>query len=191
MSLPFAFQPLDAASAPEASRPMLVGSERKFGFVPSPVARAAHAPVALRHLLASLAAFDQTSLTPIEREVVAMSVAWEVGCRYCMALHSALLAGAPEHAPLVAALRDDTPLGDARLEALRRFARALVTERGHVPPAAWAALADAGYDESQALEIVLGVGAYQLSTMINIVTGAELDPPFVPFAWSREMPAAV
>ena len=181
----FQFSPLTAATAPEGAGAVLAASARKFGFLPSPVARVAHAPVALKHLLAGFAAFDQTSLAPIEREVIAMSVAWENECHYCMAMHSALLAGAPEHAATVAALREGTPIPDPRLEALGRFVRAVVRQRGRVPADDWAALADAGFTEAQALEIVLGVGVYVLSTLLNVVTGAELDPPFAPFDWRR------
>jgi uncharacterized peroxidase-related enzyme len=186
----YRFAPLTVATSSDAVRPVLAASERKFGFLPSPVARVAHAPVTLRHLLASFAAFEQTSLTPIEREVIAMSVAWENECRYCMAMHSALLAQRPEHADTVAALRAGTPLGDARLEALRRFTQAVVRDRGRVAPELSGALADAGFTEAQALEIVLGVGVYVLSTLLNIVTAAELDPPFVPFDWRRSTPTA-
>lgn len=177
--------PLTAATAPEGSRAMITGSERKFGFVPSPVARAAHAPVALKHLLAGFAAFEQTSLMPMEREVVAMTVAFENECHYCMAMHSALLHASPDAAPLAPALRDGEPLADARLEALRVFARALVRERGRVGEAEWAALEAAGFTEAQALEVVLGVGVYVTSTFMNIVMQAELDPPFAPFAWQH------
>jgi AhpD family alkylhydroperoxidase len=185
MPAPFAFPALTAETAPDAARPVLRAAERSFGFLASPLARVAHAPAALRHLLAGFPAFDQTSLAPIEREVVAMTVAWENGCHYCMALHSALLAGAPEHAATVAALRDGTPIPDARLEAVRRYARSVVRDRGRVPAETQAALRAAGYGEAQALEIVLGVGVYVLSTLLNVVTGAELDPPFAPFAWER------
>jgi AhpD family alkylhydroperoxidase len=185
MSAPFAFAPLTATTAPTAATAFITGSEQKFGFVPSPVARLAHAPVALRQLLGALTAFDQTSLTPIEREVVAMTVAWENECHYCMALHTALMAGAPEHAETVAALRAGTPLQDARLEALRVFVLEVMRERGRPSLETWHALARAGFTEPQALEIVLGVGAYFMSTLFNIITRAELDPPFVPFEWSR------
>lgn len=184
------FTPLTTATAPEAAQLILAASERKFGFLPSPVARVAHAPVALKHLLAGLAAFEQTSLAPVEREVIAMTVAWENECRYCMAMHSALLARSAGHADVVAALREGTPLPDARLEALRRYARAVMRERGRVPDEISAALADAGFTEAQALEIVLGVGVYVLSTLLNVVTDAELDPPFVAFDWHRPAPHA-
>lgn len=190
MSTPFHFAPLTAETAPSASVPFIVGSQEKFGFVPSPVARIAHAPVALRQLLGALGSFDQTSLSPIEREVVAMTVGWENECHYCMALHSAMMAGAPEHAETIAALRAGTPLSDARLEALRLFVTEVVRERGRPSDETWQALARAGFTETQALEIVLGVGVYMMSTLFNIVTRAELDPPFVPFDWSRRVSQA-
>ena len=190
MSGPFPFEPLTVATATDAARPMLAASERRFGFVPSPVARVAHAPGTLKHLLGALAAFEQTSLGPIEREVVAMTVAWENECRYCMAMHSALLAGAPDQAPVVAALREGTPIPDTRLEALRRFTRAVVRERGRTSDETWAAFREAGFTEEQAIEVVLGVGVYVLSTLLNIVTRAELDPPFASFDWQRPVPRA-
>ena len=190
MSTPFTFAPLTAATAPSAAAAFITGSAQKFGFVPSPVARVAHSPVALRQLLGALGAFDQTSLAPIEREVVAMTVAWENECHYCMALHTALMASAPEHAETVAALRAGTPLPDARLETLRVFVQEVIRERGRPSRGTWEALEGAGFTEAQALEIVLGVGVYFMSTLFNIVTRAELDQPFVPFGWSRPVPRA-
>jgi len=180
-----AFPALTVDSAPPAARPILAASERQFGFLPSPVARAAHAPVALKHLLAGFAAFDQTSLAPVEREVVAMTVAWEIECHYCMAMHSAILSGNPDAAVLVTALRDGSALADERLEALRGYVRAVVRHRGSVPDREAAALRAAGFGDAEALEIVLGIGVYLLSTLLNKVTGAEVDAPFVAFAWER------
>ncbi len=181
-----AFPPLAADNAPPASRPILAASVRQFGFVPSPVARVAHAPVTLKHLLAGFAAFDHTSLTPVEREVVAMTVAWEVDCHYCMAMHSAILGAGPQaDAALVASLRDGSVLADVRLEALRRYVRAVVRERGLVPGDDVTALRAAGFGDTQALEIFLGVGVYLLSTLLNKVTRAEVDAAFAAFAWQR------
>ena len=185
MSTPFTFAPLTATTAPSGAAAFITGSQQRFGFVPSPVGRVAHSPIALRQLLGALGAFDQTSLAPIEREVVAMTVAWENECHYCMALHTALMAGAPEHSETIAGLRAGTPLSDGRLETLRVFVQEVIRERGRPSLETWHALARAGFTETQALEIVLGVGVYLMSTLFNIVTQAELDPPFVPFAWSR------
>src|SRR5262245_60722887 len=134
------FPRLNSETASPAVRPALEASAKGFGFLPDPIAKAAHSPQLLRHLLAGFAAFDAGSLSELEREVVAMSVAFEVGCHYCMALHSAVLTRKPEHAELLRALRDGTPLAAAKLETLRGFVRLLVRERGHVSDVAFQAM---------------------------------------------------
>lgn len=183
MSITFA--PLTVETPNAAARALIAASHKQLGFVASPVARTAHAPGVLKHLFASFAAYEATSLSPLEREVVAMTVAFEHGCHYCMAMHSAMQASQPDAAPIVEALRRGTALPDARLDALRSYARALVRHRGHVPEAIADAFLAAGFRPEQALEVVLGVAVYALSTYLNIVTEAPLDPPFEPFRWSR------
>jgi alkylhydroperoxidase family enzyme len=183
MTHPERFSPLDRDHAPAAARPILRASEQQFGFVPTPLARGALSPALLAQVLAGLRAFDQTSLSPLEREVVALSTAYEQGCAYYMALHSALLARSPEHAPLLEALRRGAPLQEERLEALREFSRELLCERGSVRAGTWERFERAGFTPEQALEVVLGVGAYVLSTLLNILVEAPLDAAFAPFAW--------
>jgi alkylhydroperoxidase family enzyme len=117
--------------------------------------------------------------------VLALTVAFEYECHYCMAMHSALLAKEPGNSALVSALRAGAPLEEPRLEALRLFVRAIVRERGRLPADRWEALERAGFDEAQALEILLGTGVYVLSTLTNVLTGADVDPAFAPFRWRR------
>jgi alkylhydroperoxidase family enzyme len=174
---------LTVESAPERSRGIVAASEKRFGFLPGPVARAAHSPTLLAHLIASFAAFDRSSLNSLEREVVAMTVAFENGCHYCMAMHSATLA--PEHPEVVTHLRDGSELRDARLEAIRLLARDLVRGRGQLSAERRVAVTDAGLSNEDVLDVVLGVGAYVLSTFTNIVTDAPLDPAFAAWDWRR------
>ncbi len=178
------FAPQTVESAPAAARPLLRASAAQFGFLPSPVARAAQSPALLKHLLAGFGAFEHSSLSALEREVVAFTVAFEIECHYCMSMHSALMARAA-HVPegFVASLRAGTALADARSEALRQFVREIVVERGRASEERWRALDAAGFTEEQALDVLLGVGVYLLSTLTNVVTGAELDAPFEPFRW--------
>ncbi len=169
---------LNLETAPQASRALMAASAKQLGFLPSPVAKAAGSPTLLAHLLAGFVAFDKSSLGPMEREVVAMTVAFENGCHYCMAMHSAGLARDPANAALVAALRAGEPLADSRLEAIRVLARDLVRNRGDVRSAG-------DLSERTALDVVLGVGVYQLSTLTNIFTESEIDAPFASFAWTK------
>ena len=46
-------------TAPPDARPLLAGSAKRFGFVPSPVAKAASSPTALQHLFAGFATFER------------------------------------------------------------------------------------------------------------------------------------
>lgn len=176
-----------AETSPEASRPILKASARRFGFLPAPVAYAAESPALLEHMMASFAAFDHASLDAVEREVVAMTVAYEVGCHYCMAMHSAQLAR--EQPQLLAALRAGSPLPTPRLQALAAFVRALIGHKGRVPEAEWRAFIDAGYAAQQALDTVLGTSVYLLSTFTNVLTEAPLDAAFEAFAWTKPSPA--
>lgn len=179
------FAPLTAETAPAGSKNLIAASQKQFGFVASPIAKAAGSPPLLEHLLGGFPAFDQSSLSHVEREVLAMTVAYEVGCHYCMAMHSAMGAGAPDMAPLVGALREGRPLADAKLETLRLFVREIVQTHAHVSAPTWERFAAAGFTEQNALDVVLGVGVYLLSTYTNIATRSELDAPFAAFAWSK------
>lgn len=183
------FPNLSIDTAPAAVRGTLQASAQKFGFLASPLARGAHSPALLHQVLSGLRAFEQTSLGELEREVLALTVAYEQGCGYCMALHSTLLAQNPAHAELCAALRAGLPLADARLEALRCFVREVLLERGHVSEQTWQRFEQGGFTLAQGLEVVLGVGAYVMSTLLNIVTEAPLDAAFASFAWSRPQAA--
>jgi AhpD family alkylhydroperoxidase len=181
------FAPLTVETAPAEAQPLLRASQASFGFLPSALARAAHAPALLKHLLSGFAAFERTSLAPLEREVVAFAVAYEIECHYCMALHTALLArGGGADEGLIAALRSGSPLADPRLEALRRFVRAIVVDRGRPSAEHWQALDRAGFSEEQALEALLGASVYLMSTLTNVMTGAELDAAFEPFRWQKK-----
>jgi AhpD family alkylhydroperoxidase len=133
--------------------------------------------------MASFAAFDQSTLNALEREVVAMTVAFEVGCHYCMAMHSALLSR--DEPALLAALRAGTPVPNPRLQALSEFVRALIKHHAQVPEQAWRAFTESGFSQQQALDALLGTTVYLLSTYTNVLTDAPLDPAFEAFRWTR------
>src|SRR4051812_10256332 len=82
-----AFISYDLDTAPVAARELLAENRRKFGFIPGPLARLAASPVALGAAVAGLSAFEHSSLAPLEREVLAMTMAVRNGCHYCVALH--------------------------------------------------------------------------------------------------------
>ena len=105
-------------------------------------------------------------------------------CHFCVALHTGKLTRLGATAELITALRAGTALPEPRLEALRRFTLAVLDHRGAVPDDELDDFLAAGYQPRHALDVVLGVGAYTMSTFANRLTRAPLDPPLAAHAWT-------
>src|SRR6478735_9505916 len=160
------FVSYDLQTAPIASREILAENQRKFGFIPSPLAKLALSPLALQLAIAGLSAFDHSSLAPLEREVVAMTLGVKNGCHYCVALHRRLLTLLEAPPALTQALEQGRPLDSPKLEALRVFTLALLERTGDVSADVWQRFLAAGFDRT---------AAYTLTTFANRLTEAPLD----------------
>ncbi|MGW9192229.1 carboxymuconolactone decarboxylase family protein [Micromonospora chersina] len=171
-------------TAPAAARPTMATLHRKLGHLPGAVALMAESPELLKGFLTANAVFEATDLDPVAREVVVLTVATRNECHLCVAMHTATLTrngAAPE---LIEALRAGAALPDPRLEALRRFTVAVLDHRGAVPDGDLDAFLAGGWQPRHALDVVLGVGTYTISTFANRLTDAPLDPPLAAYAWS-------
>ena len=164
------FPRFDETTAPAAARDALASSKRKFGAIPEPLARYASSPLTLSTALGGLEAFDKTSLAPLEREVLAMTMGRVNGCKLCLDLHTRLLKAQKAPAELIRALETGQPLAEPRLEALRTFILALLERTGDVTHPAWTSFREAGYTHQQALEVVAGISVYTLTTFANRLT---------------------
>ena len=169
-------------TAPEAARSRLERVTTQFGFTPVAVGRMAGSPELLATFLQANATFERCSLTALQREVVIMTVARRNDCHLCVAMHTAALHRLGADEALVAALRNGTVLPDEQLEALRTFTLAVMDRHGAADADAVDALLAAGHDHQQALDVVLGIGVYTLSTYANRLTDAPVDEAFQAFA---------
>ncbi|MGV9210730.1 carboxymuconolactone decarboxylase family protein [Micromonospora sp. RB23] len=173
-----------AETAPAAARRSVEGVQGRFGWLPSAVALMAESPQLLSGFLAASAGFEQTSLAPVEREVVILTVSTSHECHFCVALHTGKITEVGASAALITALRAGTELPEHRLEVLRQFTLAVLKHHGAVPGEELEAFLAAGYQPRQALDVVFGVGAYTMSTFANRLTRAPLDPPLAAHAWT-------
>ncbi len=134
---------------------------------------------------AGAAIFENTALDPLAREVVVMTIATRNGCHICVAMHTARLAALGADPGLIAALRDADraePLPDRRLDAIRSFTVRVLDTAGDVGDAALRDLLASGYTTQNALEVVLGIGTYTMSTLANRLTGAPVDDQLAAYA---------
>ncbi|MFB9234973.1 carboxymuconolactone decarboxylase family protein [Plantactinospora siamensis] len=176
-------------TAPPAARPMMERIHRSFGYLPAAVGLMAESPQLLEGFLAANRSFEASGLDRLQREFVIMTVATRNGCHLCVAMHTGALTSAGAPAELIAALRAGDAVPDPRLEALRRFTLAVLDHRGAVPDNELDDFLAAGHLPRHALDVVLGVGAYTISTFANRLVGAPLDESLRPYAW-EPAPAA-
>src|SRR5215472_1923970 len=162
-------------SAPAASRRAMEATAKELGYLPAAMARLASSPELLNGFLKMSALFDTTTLEPIAREVVIMTVATRNGCHICIAIHSARLSAMGASEDLIAALRDASPVPDERLAAVQVFTTQVLDTAGGVSDEALDAFLAHGFTTRNALELALGIGAYTMSSLANRMTQAPLD----------------
>jgi uncharacterized peroxidase-related enzyme len=169
------------------ARATLETAQKKLGMIPNMYAYMANAPGLLETYRLGYELFRQGSgFTPVEQEVIFLSISYENGCEYCMAAHS-FLADVQSKVPseVTEALRKGTHFPDARLQALSRFTRLLVQKRGRPSQADLVLFRAAGYKDEQVLQIILAIGVKTLSNYTNHICGTPVDNAFLKRAWTR------
>lgn len=172
-------------SAPEASKALLAHSKKAFGRIPGLHAIMAEAPGLLEayktaHELVINSSFDKDEIT-----VLWQSVNVEHACQYCVPAHTGIAMSMGVSNEISEALRNQTPLPNARLEALRTFTLSVVRNRGFVDDSAVQAFLDAGFSRRQILEVILGVSQKVMSNYTNHLANTPVDAPFRKLAWKK------
>jgi len=172
-------------SAPEASKPLLVNSKKAFGMIPGLHAVMAEAPGLLEAYRMAHELFLNSSFDKDEITVVWQSINVEHACHYCVPAHTGISKNMGVSDDISDALRNETPLPNARLEALRAFTLSVVRNRGNVDISAVQAFLDAGFTQRQILEVILGVAQKVMSNYTNHLAGTPVDAPFTKFEWQK------
>jgi AhpD family alkylhydroperoxidase len=170
-------------TAPDGSKPLLENLQGAFGMIPNLAAAMAESPELLTGFLSIRRILYGGTLSPVEIQVLALTNAFENGCRYCMAFHSTLALKEGVSREAVEALRAGRSPEEPKLHALSEFSRALVKQRGHVGDDELRRLFAAGYSKAQALEVVLGVAVSILPNFAHHITQCPLDRAFSAQAW--------
>jgi AhpD family alkylhydroperoxidase len=158
-----------------------------MGFEPNMYVKMGHNPALLDSYTYSYNSFRANSgFTPVEQEVVFLSVAYENNCEYCMTAHSFvadMMSKVP--AEVTNAIRNGQPIPDVKLAALSKLTRSLTAKRGMVSQQEIDEFIEAGYTETHVLGIIAGIGVKTMSNYANHVTSPEIDAAFVGSAWRK------
>jgi uncharacterized peroxidase-related enzyme len=163
-------------TAPSGSQDTLRAATAAWGFTPKLHAKLAESPIALKgyDMLFNLVA-SQATLSPVEQQVVYQAVNVLHGCEYCTVGHSFLSRQAGMDEAVLQALRNQQPIADDRLQALRRFAETVVETRGFAGEEAADAFLAAGFTPAQVLEVVTIIATKTISNYANHLTETPLE----------------
>jgi uncharacterized peroxidase-related enzyme len=139
----------------------------------------AGSPAALEAYVALSGALHRAKLSAKERELIALAIAEDTDCGYCVAAHTALarMAGLSEQEALDARTGR---IRDPKHAALLRFIRAIHEKRGRVSDADVQAFRDAGYADAHIAEAVASYALNVYTVYFNHVNETVSDFPPAP-----------
>ena len=172
-------------TAPEASKPLIERSIATFGRLPGLHSVMAESPELLETYQTAHALFQKTSFNAEELTVVWQTINVENECHYCVPAHTGIAHMMKVDPAIIDALRNETPLADPKLEALRSFTLSVVRDRGFLDDATVSAFLEAGYTRKNMLEVVLGYSQKIMSNYVNHMAQTPVDSVFEKFAWTR------
>ena len=174
-------------TAPTGSKQLLEDARSAYSFVPNLLATMATSPALLEGYMTLAGIFNKSNLSETERQIILMTNNRLNGCTYCMAAHTTISQMAKVPEDVIRALRDNTPLADSRLEALRVFTAAVNQKRGWPDECDIQAFLAAGYTEETILEVILGTSLKVMSNYTNHIAQTKLDAAFAANAWTDPM----
>lgn len=173
--------PLIQSESTTPDRQALLQSVHKaFGATPNMFRAIANSPAALQAMWSSFGALGKGKLGARLGEQIAVAVANENRCDYCLAAHTFIGQGAGLSAETMAEAQVGRSSDPKTAEALR-FALKLTRERGQVTEADLKALREVGFDDEQIVEILAHVALNLFTNYTNIAFGVPVDFPVVAF----------
>ncbi len=150
----------------------------QLGMVPNFLKVFANSPTALKSFLGLHAIANEGSLDTLTKERIALTIAEQNACQYCVSAHSAIGKAAGLNSAEIIANRQGSSQ-DAKAAVAVKFARALAEHKGEVTSAELLEIRNAGYSESDIVEIITHVGMNILTNILGKASRVEIDFPKV------------
>jgi uncharacterized peroxidase-related enzyme len=170
---------IDPATATGPAADLLTAVKKVMGVTPNMTKAMANSPALLKGYLELSGALSQGVLDLATRERIALAVAQDNSCSYCLSAHT-YLAEHVAHLSVddIAAARRSSA-GDAKIAALLVFASAVNENRGSVSPGAFEAVRSAGASDEEIAETIGQVALNVLTNYFNKAADVDIDFPVV------------
>jgi len=171
-------QAIGPGMAKGKAKELLDAVEKKYGGVPNSFKTMAHSPAGLEGFL-GLSGTLEGGVLPFEtRYQIAIAVSEINGCPYCLSAFTAIGKGNGMQDETLAACRR-AGSSDPKIDAMLKFAAAIVRKRGAVTPEDFQKVKSAGCSDEEIQEIVANVALFTFANYMNLVIGTEVDFPLV------------
>lgn len=150
----------------------------QLGMVPNFLRVIGNSTVALKAFLGLYGVAGAGSLDALTRERIALAIAEQNACQYCVSAHTAIGSNTGLSGDEMQANRAGTSQ-DAKAAAAVKFANALAEHKGGVSQAEISEVRQAGYSDADIAEIIMHVGLNLITNIVGKASQLEIDFPKV------------
>ncbi len=169
---------IDQHNANAEQKALLDAIQGQLGMVPNFLKVFANSPVALQAFLGLHGVANAGSLSPQTRERIALALAQQNTCEYCLSAHTAIGRKAGLTGDEIAAARAGSS-EDAKAAVAVKLARSLVEHKGDITTAELIEAREAGYSDADIVEIITHVGMNLLTNILGKASRVDTDFPKV------------
>jgi uncharacterized peroxidase-related enzyme len=167
---------IDPRTATGEAKQLLDAVQDALGMVPNFIRVLANSPAALGAFLGLHGIAGAGSLDPQTRERIALTVAEQNACQYCVSAHTAVGRKIGLDNQELLANRAGRS-SDPKAEAALIFARALVEHTGQVSKAEFDAVRAAGHSDAEIIEIITHIAMNIFTNLLGKSTQVDIDFP--------------
>ena len=169
---------IDPATATGEAKQLLSAVHASLGIVPNFIRVLANSPAALSAFLGLHQIASAGALDPKTRERIALAVAEQNACQYCVSAHTAISRKAGlDNQEILSNRRGHS--ADPKADAALIFTRALVSNVGQVTDGEVDAVRRAGHSDAEIVEIITHVAMNIFTNILGKATDLEIDFPRV------------
>ena len=169
---------IDHNNANTDQKVLLDAIQSQLGMVPNFLKVFANSPEALKAFLGLHIIANDGSLDNQTRERIALALAQQNSCEYCLSAHTAIGRKAGLNGAEIEANRAGTSQ-DAKAAVAVKFAKSLAEHSGEVTTAEIMEVRNAGYSDADIVEIITHVGMNILTNILGKASRVDVDFPKV------------
>jgi uncharacterized peroxidase-related enzyme len=180
---------VDPKSATGQAKALLDAVREQLGAVPNFIRALANSPAALSAFLGLYGPLRNAAIDKATQERIALVVAEENGCQYCVSAHSAIGRGAGLTSDEMLLNRRGSSR-DGKAAAAVAFAKALNEHRGELTAGEFEAVRAAGFSDGEIVEIITLVALNVFTNILGKSTLIDIDFPKMALLAGSEKVAA-